>query len=116
MLSGYTEKNVIFNSIKVQGTEDRLSELRRDNGLVQYALDKINEEREKYSLSPVNLSKNNAAQIHAENLFATRNQYPSHWTTDGMKPYMKYSEYNGTGYVEQNVAIRGYEKNCYTKM
>ena len=55
------------------------------------------------------------AQIHAENLFATRNQYPSHWTTDGMKPYMKYSEYNGTGYLEQNVAIRGYEKNSIQK-
>jgi hypothetical protein len=54
--------------------------------------------------------KNKAAQIHAVNLL-TRNQHPSYWTTDGMKPYLKYSEYNGTGYVEQNVAIRGYENS-----
>ena len=44
-----------------------------------------------------------------------RNQQPSHWTTDGMKPYMKYSEYNGTGYVEQNVAVIGYGNNAVQK-
>ena len=32
-----------------------------------------------------------------------------------MKPYMKYSEYNGTGYVEQNVAVIGYGNNAVQK-
>lgn len=86
------------------------SEIESINNLVHYALDRINEDREKYDLSPVNLSENKAAQIHADNLFETRDQYPSHWTADGMKPYMKYSKNNGTGYVEQNVAVRGYDR------
>ena len=82
-----------------------------NNDLVQYALKKINEDRMKFNLPPVELSQNKAAQIHAEDLFKAKYSHPSHWTTDGMKPYMKYSLYNGSGYVEQNVDIRGYDNN-----
>ncbi|HZC21009.1 MAG TPA: CAP domain-containing protein [Nitrososphaeraceae archaeon] len=74
-----------------------------DNSLLQYALYKINEDRAKYNLPPVQLSRNEAAQIHAEDILRTK--VISHWTTDGMKPYMRYSIYNGTGYVSQNIAI-----------
>jgi uncharacterized protein YkwD len=70
--------------------------------LVQYALTKINEDRSKFSLRPVQLSHNEAAQIQAEEIFKARDI--SHWTTDGMKPYMTYSIYNGSGGVSQNVA------------
>jgi hypothetical protein len=111
LLNETIEEDTIFYGIKAHGLEQESSKIDHDDDLVLYALDKINEDRASYKLPPVNLSKNKAAQIHAENLFATRNQHPSHWTTDGMKPYMKYSEYNGTGYVEQNVAIRGYENS-----
>ena len=115
LLNGTIEDDIIFYGKKVQGLEQKPPKIDHDNDLVRYALDRINEDRANYKLPPVNLSKNKAAQIHAENLFATRNQHPSHWTTDGMKPYMKYSEYNGTGYVEQNVAIRGYENSVIQK-
>jgi len=74
-----------------------------DNSLLQYALNKINEDRAKFNLPPVQLSRNEAAQIHAEDILRTK--AISHWTTDGMKPYMRYSIYNGTGYVAQNIAI-----------
>lgn len=76
-----------------------------ENSLQQYALNKINEDRAKYNLPLVQLSSNEAAQIHAEDILRTK--AISHWTTDGMKPYMRYSIYNGTGYVAQNIAIVG---------
>jgi uncharacterized protein YkwD len=76
-----------------------------DNSLLQYALNKINEDRAKFNLPPVQLSRNEAAQIHAEDILRTK--AISHWTADGMKPYMRYSIYNGTGYVAQNIAIIG---------
>src|SRR5213594_4675281 len=41
---------------------------------------------------------------HAEELLQTR--HLSHWTTDGMKPYMRYSLNDGTGYVAQNAAAK----------
>ena len=70
---------------------DKQSKFYAEDGdnLKQYALKKINEDRLKFNLSPVELSKNEAAQIHAEELLKTK--IVSHWTTDGMKPYMRYS-------------------------
>jgi uncharacterized protein YkwD len=70
--------------------------------LVQYALNKINEDRSKFNLPPVQLSHNEAAQIQAEDILKARDI--SHWTRDGMKPYMIYSVYNGSGAVSQNIA------------
>lgn len=90
---------------QVQGINPKIE---YSNNIIQYALDTINEDRVTNNLMTVNFSENRAAQIHAENLLRTKELSPSHWTTDGMKPYMLYSKYNGTGYVEQNVAVRGY--------
>jgi hypothetical protein len=65
--------------------------------LIRYALNKINEDRSKFNLPPVQLSYNEAAQIQAADILKARSI--SHWTTDGMKPYMVYSIYNGSGGV-----------------
>ena len=81
------------------------------NLLIQYTLGKINDERSKVHLPLLKLSDNKAAQIHAEELLRTKNREPSHFSTNGMKPYMTYSLYGGRGYVEQNVAISGYDNN-----
>ena len=70
----------------------------------RYALEKINEDRQKFGKQPVYLSTNVAAQVHAEELVQTR--HLSHWTTDGMKPYMRYSVNGGIGYVAQNAAAQ----------
>ncbi|GEM_PF-850733 len=70
--------------------------------LKEYALQKINQDRAKFGLPPVKLSSNMAAQAHADDLLKSR-YYATHWTTDGMKPYMRYTVYKGTGYVAQNV-------------
>jgi len=82
--------------------------------LKQYALDRINEDRKKSGLSPVELDdSNSAAQVHAEDVLKTK--IISHWMTDGEKPYMVYSRYGGKGAVAQNVAMTGdyyYYKDC----
>jgi uncharacterized protein YkwD len=70
--------------------------------LRQYALDIINADREGHGLRPVLLSDNPAAQKHAEDLYNTKHN-SSHWTTDGMKPYMRYTFFGGEGAVSQNV-------------
>jgi Cysteine-rich secretory protein family len=62
-------------------------------------------------LLPVKLSSNEAAQMHAEDVFRTKQI--SHWTTNGEKPYMTYTQYDGEGSVQQNVAIAGFSPEQY---
>lgn len=83
------QKNDIFSS-------KTLKELK------SFALTQINEDRKNYGLEPVFQSNNSAAQIQANEILETESL--SHLTTDGLKPYMLYSLYDGTGYVQQNVA------------
>lgn len=83
------------------------------NQLVRFTLDRINHDRAENNLSPVLLSNNTAAQIHAEDVYNTG--IISHWQTNGEKPYMTYSRLGGLGYVDQNVAIKGsdqYRNGC----
>ena len=88
--------------IKPQTRQLEEQEPKSTTDLVQYALNKINEDRSKFNLSRVQLSNNAAAQIQAEDILKARGI--SHWTSDGMKPYMLYSIYNGSGGVSQNIA------------
>jgi len=74
--------------------------------LKMYALKKVNDDRADFGLAPVELSDNQAAQVHAEDVFMT--QTISHWMTNGEKPYMTYSRYGGLGDVAQNVSVQGY--------
>jgi uncharacterized protein YkwD len=74
--------------------------------LVQHALDLINKDREDLGLPPVELSSNQAAQAHAQDVFNTKRI--SHWMTNGEKPYMTYTKYGGEGNMQQNVAIAGF--------
>lgn len=67
-----------------------------------FALTQINEDRKNFGVGPVLQSKNSTAQIQANEILKIKSL--SHLTTDGFKPYMLYSLYNGTGYVQQNVA------------
>jgi uncharacterized protein YkwD len=79
--------------------------------LVQHVLNRINKDRADFGLLPVELSSNQAAQIHAEDVFRTRQI--SHWMTNGEKPYMTYTQYDGEGSVQQNVAIAGFSLEQY---
>ena len=74
--------------------------------LKNFALSKINADRVDFGLLPLLKSNNSAAQVQADELLRT--QTLSHLTTSGFKPYMLYSLYNGTGYVQQNVAQISY--------
>jgi uncharacterized protein YkwD len=79
--------------------------------LVQYVLDRVNKDRTDKGLLPVKLSSNEAAQMQAEDVFRTKQI--SHWTTKGEKPYMTYTQYDGEGSVQQNVAIAGFSPEQY---
>jgi uncharacterized protein YkwD len=79
--------------------------------LVQHVLNRINKDRADSGLLPVELSSNQAAQIHAEDVFRTKQI--SHWMTNGEKPYMTYTQYDGEGSVQQNVAIAGFSPEQY---
>ncbi len=79
--------------------------------LIQHVLNRINKDRADFGLLPVELSSNQAAQLHAEDVFRTRQI--SHWMTNGEKPYMTYTQYNGEGSVQQNVAIAGFSPEQY---
>gem|GEM_PF-967177 len=68
--------------------------------LAQYMLELINKDRRDNGLSPVVLGSNNAAQMHAEDRL--KNNYMSHWGTDGMKPYMRYTLAGGYNYDAEN--------------
>lgn len=79
--------------------------------LVQHALDLINKDRADLGLPPIELSPNQAAQAHAQDVFNTKRI--SHWMTNGEKPYMTYTRYGGEGNVQQNVAIAGFSAEQY---
>jgi uncharacterized protein YkwD len=87
----------------VSATDSALSKLK------QYALQRINQDRAKFGLSPVSMSNNPAAQVHADDVLETRTI--SHWMTNGEKPYMTYTRLGGDGKVTQNIAIAGYGDN-----
>jgi hypothetical protein len=74
--------------------------------LQDYALSKINADRLSVGLNPVSLSDNKAAQYHAAEIL--QSELLSHWSKDGLKPYMLYSLHNGTGYVQQNIGQISY--------
>ncbi|MBN1368043.1 MAG: CAP domain-containing protein [Dehalococcoidales bacterium] len=74
--------------------------------LTQYMLDLINKDRRDNGLSPVTLGSNTAAQEHAENMLA--NYYISHWDTDGLKPYMRYTLAGGVSIEAENSAYHGW--------
>ncbi len=87
--------------------------------LVAYTLGLINNDRAQYGLDPVTLGTNPAAQVHAQDMFD--NYFLSHWGTDGMKPYMRYTVGGGTNYEDENSAYSGwYDKttdpNRYVKI
>lgn len=71
-------------------------------GLQWLALFLVNEAREESGLMPVALGANPAPQEHAEDM--AESCFLSHWGTDGMKPYMRYSQAGGVQANSENVS------------
>ena len=76
----------------------------RHLGLKQHMLDLINQDRADYGLEPVALGDNSSAQRHAEDMLEYG--YSSHWSSSGLKPYMRYSLNGGTGMSAENISGR----------
>ena len=74
-----------------------------------YMLDLINQRRAAYGAPLVQLADNPAADLHAQDML--QNQcFVSHWGTDGLKPYMRYSLTRGYYQNSENVGATG---TCY---
>lgn len=70
--------------------------------LGSYMLELINHDRTRHGISRVAPGSNEAAQLHAEDMW--KHKYISHWTTDGQKPYMAYTVAGGRGVIGENIA------------
>ena len=57
-------------------------------------------------MAPVKLGSNRAAQVHADGLLA--NCHGGHWSTDGLKPYMRYTLAGGYQVNAENVSGSSY--------
>ena len=44
-----------------------------------------------------------------------QSKYFSHWNTDGVKPYVTYTQHDGRAYVKENIAAYGGEIEKYIK-
>ena len=77
--------------------------------LTQYMVELINKDRSDNNSPPVVLGTNSAAQQHADDMLA--NYYLSHWGTDGLKPYMRYTRAGGINYESDNSAYHGWYDN-----
>ena len=106
----HRENNPVITILQPQSQEPKFVARKE---LVQHVLELINNDREKFGLPAVKLSSNQAAEMHAEDVFKTKQI--SHWTTNGEKPYMTYTNYGGMGSVQQNVAIAGFAKEQYNE-
>ena len=71
--------------------------------LYQYALERVNEDRKKHGVLPVNLGTSTSAQNHADDQL--QNSYFSHWNSKGVKPYVTYTQLGGTASVGENNAF-----------
>ena len=97
-----SSKNYSYQINSNNGTEKNDLARSTIESLKQYAFSKINKDRQQYGQHPVNISNNKAAQYHANNVLST--MYMSHLTTNGQKPYILYSMFDGTGKLRQNVS------------
>jgi uncharacterized protein YkwD len=75
--------------------------------LFQYMLDLINQDRQNAGLQSVVLAYNAAAQKHAQDMLD--HYFISHWGTDGLKPYMRYTLEGGVNYEQENSAYSGFQ-------
>lgn len=72
--------------------------------LVNYTLWLINSDRQQNGLQNVSLSSVDSGQQHANDML--KNNYFSHWDTQGYKPYMRYTLAGGKGAVAENCAAQ----------
>ncbi len=70
--------------------------------LFNYVLQLINKDRADHKLPPVELAFNAAAQKHAQDMLD--NNFLAHWGTDGLKPYMRYTNAGGLNFEGENSA------------
>ncbi len=96
--NNFSGSNPNLTTTIVSSFNQTASNLSLDN----YMLSLINKDRQKYGLTNVTLSIEPSGQQHAQSMFEY--DYFSHWDIYGMKPYMRYTLFGGTGAVDENIA------------
>jgi uncharacterized protein YkwD len=86
----------------------------RYSQLANFTLGLINKDRAASGLDPVVPSPSLSGQQHADSMLFFG--YFSHWDTQGLKPYVRYSLLNGTGAVEENVAFESTRLPAFTSL
>lgn len=71
------------------------------NRLINTVLNKINEERQRFGVSPVELFNDTTARFRAEDMHS--NKYFGHCDLDGMTPNYHYTKLGGSYLIEENV-------------
>lgn len=80
--------------------------------IASYVLTLVNQDRAKNGSAPVVLDYNKAAQQHSDSMLYY--SYFSHFDTQGLKPYMRYSMLGGLGADFENVAYLQYGGTHFT--
>lgn len=73
--------------------------------LVDYSLELINADRERYNITQISFGSSTTAQKHADELLNICKT--SYWDSTGMKPYMRYSASGGDGAINEIVRVVG---------
>ena len=88
----------IASSPRAPSPPESLELLRRQ----QIMLDLINADRAANNVAPLAIGANGAAQQHAEDMM--RLNFRSHWGTDGLTPYMRYTRGGGLNRELENIS------------
>ena len=105
--------SLLFTSL-TPGAKPAIAYPSQYDQLASFILGRINRDRMAFNLSAVQLSSIPSGQQHADSMLHFG--YLSHWDTQGLKPYARYSLLNGTGAIEENVAYESTDLPTFTKL
>ncbi|MDA4117139.1 MAG: CAP domain-containing protein [Thaumarchaeota archaeon] len=104
----------LFSPLLAPGAKLAMTYPSEYDQLASFVLGRINRDRAASNLSPVQLSSIPSGQQHADSMLHFG--YLSHWDTQGLKPYVRYSLLNGTGAMEENVAYESTDLPTFTNL
>jgi len=108
--NNFDDSQLIDSDTEFEIPLDTKVPVKSNNQLIQFALKQVNDDREKHGVPPVKLGNNPSAQAHADDML--EHNYFSHWNSDGVKPYVTYTQLGGKGNVAENISFT--ESYCPT--
>lgn len=100
--NNFEDSQLVDSDTEFEVPSDVQTPMKSNNTLIQFALELVNDDREKHGVLPVKLGNNSAAQKHADD--SLEFDYFSHWNSEGVKPYVTYTLFGGRGNVAENIS------------